>query len=104
MSITPDFIHDEITAQSYEISLHADDARLADSLTIAQLEHALSVCQIIEHYPDDPRGESCLAIGFTPEATSIHAVCGKNRSELLILVTVYIPTMPKWRDPYTRNR
>jgi len=104
MSITPDFIRAEIAAQSYEISLHADDERLADHLTVSQLEYALSSCQIIEHYPGDPRGESCLVVGFTPEATPVHIVCGKNRSELLILVTVYIPTMPKWRDPYTRNR
>jgi hypothetical protein len=104
MSLTPDFIRTEIAAQSYEISLHADDARIADGLTISQLEFALSNCQIIEHYPDDPRGESCLALGFSPEATPVHVVCGKNRSGHLILITVYIPAMPKWRDPYTRNR
>jgi hypothetical protein len=104
MSITPDFIHDEIEGQNYEISLHADDERIADGLTMSQLEFALLDCQIIEQYPDDPRGESCLALGFTPEETPIHIVCGKNPSEHLILITVYIPTMPKWRDAYTRNR
>jgi hypothetical protein len=104
MSLAPDFIRAEVAAQSYEISLHADDERLADGVTISQLEYALSSCQIIEHYPDDPRGESCLVVGFTLEAAPVHVVCGKNRSGHLILVTVYIPTMPKWRDPYTRNR
>jgi hypothetical protein len=104
MSITPDFIRADVVAQSYEISLHADDERLADGLTISQLEHALLSCEIIEHYADDPRGESCLVVGFTPEAAPVHVVCGKNRLGHLILVTVYIPTMPKWRDPHTRNR
>jgi hypothetical protein len=104
MSITADFIRAEVAAQSYEISLHADDERLADGLTISQVEQALLSCEIIEHYPDDPRGESCLVVGFTPEAASVHTVCGKNRSGHLILITVYIPTMPKWRDPHTRNR
>ncbi len=104
MSLTPDFIHAEISAQSYEISLHADDERLADGLTVSQVEQALLSCEIIEHYPDDPRGESCLVVGFTPETTPVHTVCGKNRSGHLILVTVYIPTMPKWRDSHTKNR
>lgn len=103
-SIIPDFIRAEIEKQSYEISLHADDERIADGLTISQLEFALSDCEIIEQYPDDPRGESCLVLGFTPEGISVHVVCGKNRSGHLILITVYIPTMPKWKDPRTRNR
>lgn len=103
-NLTPDFIRAEIEKQSYEISLHADDERIADSLTISQIEVALLDCRIIEQYPDDPRGESCLALGFTPEGTAVHVVCGKNRSGHLILITVYVPTMPGWRDPYTRNR
>jgi hypothetical protein len=36
--LTPDFIADEINKQYYELSLHADDERIADSLTIAQIE------------------------------------------------------------------
>jgi len=103
MAITPDFIHNEIERQSYEIALHADDERIFEGLTIFQLEFALSDCEIIEQYPDDPRGESCLTLGFTPEETPVHVVCGKNPSGHLILITVYIPAMPKWKDPYTRN-
>ena len=102
--MTPDFIRIEMERQKYEISLHADDERIADGLTVSQLESALFDCQIIEQYPDDPRGESCLAVGFTREGIPVHFVCGKNPSGHLILITVYIPTMPKWRDPYTRNK
>ena len=102
--LTPDFIKNEINKQYYEISLHADDERIADSLTIAQIEFALSNCNIIEQYPEDPRGASCLAVGFTKEGMPIHAVCGKNSAGHLIIITIYIPTMPKWKDPYTRNR
>ena len=79
MSVTPDFIRTEIEQQRYEISVHADDERIADDLTVSQLELALSDCEIIEDYPDDPRGESCLALGFTPDGTPVHVVCGKNR-------------------------
>lgn len=54
MSITLDFIRNEIEKQSYEISLHADGERIADELTVSQLEFILSQCKIIEQYPDDP--------------------------------------------------
>ena len=64
MPFTPEFIRDEVENQSYLISIHADDERLADSLTITELESALTNCEVIEQHPEDPRGESCLAIGF----------------------------------------
>jgi hypothetical protein len=101
--ITPKFIKNEIVKQRYEISLHADDERIADSLTISQIEFVLSNCKVLEQYPEDPRGESCLVVGFTFEETPVHVVCGKNTAGHLFLITVYIPTMPKWKDPYTRS-
>ncbi len=104
MSLSLDFVRAEIQAQAYELSMHADDERLADHLTIAQVEHVLLHSQILEDYSDDPRGESCLVVSLTPEATPTHIVCGRNRAGHLLIITVYIPTMPKWKDPYTRNR
>jgi hypothetical protein len=104
MSLSLDFIQAEISAQTYELSIHADDERLADHLTIAQVEHVLLHSQMLEIYANDPRGESCLVLGFTPEVIPVHIVCGRNRAGHLLLITVYIPTMPKWKDPYTRNR
>lgn len=103
MPITPAFIRSEVENQTYAISLHADDERLADGLVIANLEAALIGCEIIERYPKDPRGESCLVLGFIDEKP-IHFVCGKNPAGHLVLITVYIPSLPKWKDPYTRNR
>jgi hypothetical protein len=105
MRLSSEFICNEIANQSYEISLHADDERIADGLTITQLELALSTdCTILEQYLEGPRGESCLSLGFTSQGIPVHVVCGRNRSGHLILITVYIPRMPKWKDPYTRNR
>ncbi len=104
MSISIDFIKNEIEGQGYEISLHADEERIADGLTLSQLEYVLLHGKVIAEYPDDPRGESCLVVGFTPNETPVHVVCGKNRLGHLFLITVYVPTMPRWKDPYTRKR
>ena len=104
MILTSDFIRTEIEQQNYEISIHADNERLAAGLTVSQLEVALSECEVIERYPDDPRGESCLVLGFTPDGMPVHIVCGRNLMGHLTLITVYIPTMPKWKDPRIRNR
>jgi len=103
MPLTPEFIRSEIASQRYQISLHADDERLADGLMIAEIESVLADCRVIETYPEDPRGESCLVLGFVKNRP-VHIVCGKNRAGHLVLITVYIPSMPKWKDTYTRNR
>jgi hypothetical protein len=102
MSITLEFIRLEIETQNYEISLHADNERLNDELSVSQLEQALINGKIIEYYPADTRGESCLVCGIS-DNIDIHIVCGKNRQQHLIIITVYIPTMPKWLNAYTRN-
>ncbi|MCK4261870.1 DUF4258 domain-containing protein [bacterium] len=104
MIINEAFIKDQIRRNLYEISLHADDERANDEITYDELEKVLSNPEILEQYPDDPRGESCLVLGFTNEGRPVHAVCGRNKDGNLFIVTVYVPTMPKWRDPRTRSR
>ena len=104
MSITVEFIRNEVENQTYEISVHADDERLNDELTIEEIEFILNHCEIIEEYPSDTRGESCLVYGGTPENIPVHIVCGKNSQNHLFVITVYIPKMPKWLNPRVRNR
>jgi hypothetical protein len=103
MSFPPEFIHRAVVNQAFQISIHTDDERLADGLKIDELESALTNCEIIGQYPEDARGESCLALGFLGEKPKPF-VGGRNRTGHPVLITVYIPSMPKWKDPYTRNR
>ncbi|MGE0681400.1 MAG: DUF4258 domain-containing protein [Candidatus Binatia bacterium] len=90
----------------YALSIHAERERQADKITIAELEEALRNCELIEDYPDDPRGESCLAVGFAANRP-IHAVCAlKHSPEEIFLITVYDPSQRpgKWADNYRRRR
>ena len=98
------FIASEVLSGSYDMSVHADDERLADGLTVEAVEEVLTDCEILEDYIDDPRGRSCLACGYSDDGRPVHVICGKNASGHLVWITVYIPKMPKWRDPQTRNR
>ena len=76
---------------------------MAEQLTIGELETALSACEVLEEYPDDPRGQSCLVLGFMPRGRAVH-VCGQNSLGHLVWITVYVPSRPKWLDERTRNR
>lgn len=81
--------------------MNAEIERKADELTFAQIEEALLNGKILEQYPNTGRGESCLVVGFAGKVP-IHIVCGW-RDERAALITVYIPTLPKFIDPWTRG-
>ncbi len=102
MPLDEAFIRQAVQLGDYELSLHADEERLNDHLTIEEIEEVLRSCEILEQYPEDPRGESCLVLGFCG-GRPIHIVCGKTRQAKLFLITVYIPNEPKWKDPKTRR-
>lgn len=90
----------------YEFSKHAEKEREADMISTTELEEALKSSDIIENYPDDPRGPSCLVLGFSGQRP-IHAVCSVKRDpEELLLITVYDPSKrPEyWTDRYKRRR
>ena len=93
-------IKQKIRDNQYVYSQHADIERKAESLTFVNVEEALLNGRILEQYPDTGRGENCLVLGFAGELP-IHAVCGW-RGERIALITIYIPKLPKFKDPWTR--
>ncbi len=92
---------------AYEVSMHAQQERLAEDLDVTEIEEAISQGEILEAYPHDPRGESCLIVGYAG-IKPIHAVLGwaKSRGErkrILRIITVYLPQPPKWSNSRTRG-
>ncbi len=86
----------------YVYTLHADIERKADGLTFHQVEVAMLQGEILEEYPDEGRGESCLLLGFA-DNIPIHTVCGW-RGDQIAIITVYVPKPPKFIDPWTRRK
>lgn len=83
---------------NYRLTLHAEVERDADMITAQQIEDVLlsKEAKIVEDYPNDPRGPSCLILGFTNKGLPIHVVCGLGDSETLIIITVYRPEQRLW--------
>lgn len=87
-----------ITQKKYRITSHAEEERDADQIKFQEIEDALlsNECKVIEDYPNDPRGPSCLILGFTKQNLPIHIVCGMKEEDIVILVTVYRPDPDEW--------
>lgn len=67
-------------------------------ITLDEIKHALLEGDIIEQYPNDSRGPSCLLC-----TEAIHIVCGTRENRLLV-VTNYRPQPPVWKDYKTRTK
>lgn len=89
-----DFIREKIRKQEYDLSSHAHRERQEEQITVAEIEQALLAGDIIERYPKDERGESCL-VAAKVENKPLHIICGMRKNRLLI-VTVYSPKLPTW--------
>jgi hypothetical protein len=89
----------------YEISHHAEQERRKDNLFIEDVESALLTGEIIELYPDDPRGPSCLVCGYAADGRPVHVVAGFLATGWVRFITVYVPGSEYWEDNWkTRKR
>jgi hypothetical protein len=59
--------------------------------------------QIIEDYPEDVRGHSCLIRGFGADKRPIHVVCSP-KEDYLAIITAYLPSKKEWSNDFTRRR
>jgi hypothetical protein len=83
---------------TYRLTLHAEMERDSDQITLQEIKEGLllSTSEIIEDYPNDPRGHSCLILGFTKKNLPLHIVCGVGDSETLVVITLYRPDPAQW--------
>ena len=59
--------------------------------------------QVIEDYPEDVRGHSCLMLGQGEGGRPMHVVCAP-KSDYLAIITAYLPSPSQWeRDWRTRK-
>ena len=97
-------IRERVRDNRYEISFHAERERENEHLLLADIEESVLLGgELLEDYPDDPRGHSCLVLGFNRAGQAIHTVWGLLPTDWVRLITVYIPKPPKWINPWTRG-
>lgn len=85
---------------------HALDAMNApaDLITADEVRRVIIHGEIIEDYPEDVRGHSCLILGPGDRRRPIHVVCSP-KDEFLAIITVYLPDGRRWEaDWRTRKK
>jgi len=91
-------IRAKITQNHFEFSQHAVDQSILRRISVAELREAVAVAEIIEDYPDDKFGPSCLIFGLTLRKRPIHIQCSYPSRPLLKIITLYEPDPDLWID------
>src|SRR5207253_6533550 len=64
-------------------------------ITTADLRSVIFYGEVIEDYPEDQRGHSCLLFGLDAAGRAIHVVCSP-KNEYLAIITAYLPDADEW--------
>jgi len=97
-------IRRKILRRQYEFSRHAVDQSIIRDIAVGELEEAISNrSEVIEDYPDDKYGPSCLILGYTKAGRPLHLQCSYPSRSLIKIITVYEPDPDLWRNLRVRK-
>ena len=100
-----ELIQEKIKRGKYIISFTHTEKMRSRKIKAEDIEEAISKGEIIEPYPDDPRGASCLISGLTRKGRPLHIVCGRLEENEILIITAYEPDAEEWEaDWKTRKR
>jgi hypothetical protein len=72
-------------------------------ILVAEVRTVVEREELVEDYPEDVRGHSCLILGYKPDDTPIHVVCSP-KDDYQAVITAYIPNLEEWEYDYKRRR
>jgi len=104
MSSLIEEIRQKVTDDLFEFSKHAVDQSILRQIQVQEVRQAIANGQVVENYPDDKYGPSCLVGGLTQALRPIHVQCSYPSRRLLKIITVYEPDPQIWNDDFTQRR
>ncbi len=93
-----DEIREKFTNDTFELSKHAVDRTILRHIRLDEIREATKSGDIIEDYPEDKYGPSCLIFGYTRAGRPLHIQCSYPSRPLLKVITLYEPDPAEWID------
>ncbi|MBI3757624.1 MAG: DUF4258 domain-containing protein [Deltaproteobacteria bacterium] len=72
-------------------------------ITADEVHEVVRQEDVIEDYPEDPRGHSCLLRGETTLGRIVHVVCSP-KEDYLAIITAYLPDTAEWDESKRQRR
>ena len=97
-----DQIRAKIWSNDYLLTLHASDRAAQRAIFGHEIEEAILDSEVIEDYPNDKYGPSCLIMGKTLQGKVLHIQV--SYPPKVSVITVYVPSLTDWEaDLKTRK-
>ncbi len=77
-------------------------ARPERMITTAEVRAIIEEGILVEDYPDDARGHSCLLLGHGEGGRILHVVCAP-KEDYLAIITAYLPNPIEWSSDFRKR-
>lgn len=91
-----DEIQRKFSSNEVEFTKHAAIRSFTRHIAVSEIREAIAVGKVIEDYPDDKYGPSCLVFGRTASNRPLHVQCSHPVRDILKIITVYEPDPDEW--------
>jgi hypothetical protein len=96
-------IRAKFAGDQFEFSKHAVDQTLLRGITVQEIREAIDHGEVIEDYPEDKYGPSCLLFGRTQANRPLHVQCSYPSRPIIKVITLYEPNPELWVDYKVRR-
>ncbi len=72
-------------------------------ISTLEVHKVINSGELIEDYPEDVRGHSCLILGHGDGERAIHIVCSP-KEDYLAIITAYLPDTEQWEANLKKRR
>jgi hypothetical protein len=78
-------------------------SRPSRMISPGDIGRVIAAGELIEDYPEDARGHSCLLLGFPDGRRPIHVVCAP-KVDYLAIIMAYIPHPDQWAADFKTRK
>ena len=89
-------LRNKIACGALEYSLHAVQQMVARNIMPEEVAEVILAGEVIEDYPQDKYGPSCLVLGRTLARRALHVQCTHPSRPLVKVITAYEPDPAQW--------
>ena len=96
-------IRKRVEAENYRFTIHALERCMERHISPDQIKDIILTGEVIEDYPKDKYGPSCLIYGVTKEGKIFHV---QVSMDLVWIITAYDPTLnpEEWEKDFKKRR